>query len=202
MNALIKTATDYIKKDACVFNNEAKQAVDLLEDKVFAEMLRAFRSNLSSAFGWLVEHEANNDDSSKRSVDLAMFRLDGAFKILRAFMDSTGAVLPSPIAHQFRVASEAYEAANVKMAPAIQTTETDKPSIEEATANAKVQAAFDEVAKHFPDVSTVSFDEDGRWRFANESDEAYNFPKGLDIGPLEDAADVVCYPSTYTRYKA
>jgi hypothetical protein len=66
--------------------------------------------------------------------------------------------------------------------------------------NAMVQAAFDEVAKHFPDVSVVNFDEDGRWQFAGADNVPYLFPKGqVDLGPLEDAQGVVDSPSKYSR---
>lgn len=68
-------------------------------------------------------------------------------------------------------------------------------------ANPEVQAAFAEVQAVFPDLKSVTYGEDLRWRYLLESGEQPAFPKGLiDIHLLELAADSLkSVPVTYTK---
>lgn len=55
-----------------------------------------------------------------------------------------------------------------------------------------VELAFQDVKRHFPDVVTVSFDEEACWQFADSEGNAPIF-EGTDIDTslLEDAANTV-----------
>jgi hypothetical protein len=62
-----------------------------------------------------------------------------------------------------------------------------------------LEQAIQDVRKHFPDVVTVSFDEDACWQFADSEGNAPNF-EGTDIDTwlLEDAAHTVTtVPATF-----
>ena len=68
-----------------------------------------------------------------------------------------------------------------------------------------VSAAFDYIATFAPEVASVSYDDDCRWCFMDGGGKPVVFPEFgpdgelLDVSPLQAAADVVDYPSTFTR---
>lgn len=68
-----------------------------------------------------------------------------------------------------------------------------------------VAKAFEAVAVFAPEVAKVLFDEDARWDFQDAAGNSVEFPTNAErpfadyVGILEDAADIVDFPSTYLR---
>jgi hypothetical protein len=68
-----------------------------------------------------------------------------------------------------------------------------------------VRAAFDYVATFAPEVASVEYDEECRWSFMDSTGKPVVFPefgadgKPLDVSALEAAADVVDFPSKFSR---
>jgi hypothetical protein len=55
----------------------------------------------------------------------------------------------------------------------------------------KIKMALDHVRSFFPDVTKVSYDSAGRWRYSTDSGFAPKFNDRIDVSILEDAADAV-----------
>lgn len=60
-----------------------------------------------------------------------------------------------------------------------------------ASAPIAVQTAFAHVRALFPDVTSVSYDEELHWLFETAAGDAPSFDGAVDVGLLEDAADAL-----------
>jgi hypothetical protein len=59
------------------------------------------------------------------------------------------------------------------------------------TTPAEVTKALNHVRSVFPQVTSVRYDDEGRWLFTDSHGDAPAFNGKIDIGILEDAADAV-----------